>query len=473
MDPKLTISGTPIPVISEDEGFKFLGVWFHPSGSIDAVKTRLVRKLETMLDKIDASGIDDTQKVHAVRENLRSWLGWERAVYPFALSFVQDSLDSLVVRFYARWLHLPPCASRAVLLLPASMHGLRLPCPSTMFKVRQIATAHTLRHSRDPATRKLADLLLQRQRGDRQRSLLPMVELANFEAEHADKAAQRKAAAAHFRALDDQARLEHVKGLIVQGKAFKVLGELTSHDADWSQQLAQLPPSLFKWGVRALLDVLPTGSNLFRWNKRGNKSCPHCHERTDTLLHQLNNCEPMLRAGKYTWRHNSVLQYLAALVSPLLCNGFELFVDLPRHSRSYADFPADIVVTLMKPDILVMNRATRTIHLVELTVPFEENLLSAAQRKHRKYLPLVGEIESAGWQCQLFTVEVGSRGALARPVSALLNGLAGVKACRGVTPGEIKQASRIVSQIALRCSYVIYLTRSSTSFDVDRPLLML
>ena len=121
----------------------------------------------------------------------------------------------------------------------------------------------------------------------------------------------------------------------------------------------------------------------------------------------------------------------------------------------------------------MLNPAARTKFLVARTVPFEENLFASAQRKQQKYEPLVRDIEAAGWKTQLFTIEVGSRGALARPVSSLLNGLARVKACRGVTPGEIKQASQIVSQIALRCSYLIYLTRSSTSFDVDRPLLML
>ena len=313
---------------------------------------------------------------------------------------------------------------------------------------------------------------LSQQSDNTQRAFLPMVSLVDFETEHPDKVAQRKAASAHFRALDDKERLDHVKGLMIIGKAFEELGAYAKHDADWTQQLTQLPPSVFKFGVRAMLDVLPTRSNLFRWNKRASNTCPHCHERVDTLLHQLNHCGPMLRAGKYTWRHNSVLQYIAALLLPLLTTGFKLLVDLPRpHPCSYSDFPADIAITARRPDILILNRTARTIYLVELTVPYEENLASSARRKQEKYEGLVRDIEAAGWKCQLFTVEIGSRGILSKPVSALLNGLARVKATRGVSQAEIKQASQVVSQIALRCSYLIYLTRHSTVFDIDRPLL--
>ena len=106
-------------------------------------------------------------------------------------------------------------------------------------------------------------------------------------------------------------------------------------------------------------------------------------------------------------------------------------------------------------------------------MPFEENIAKAATLKRQKYDTLLRDIEAGGWTCRLFTIEVGSRGVLARPVSSLLNGLASAKATRGVSAADIKQASLIVSQIALRCSFYIYLSRSSTRFDVDRPLLSL
>jgi hypothetical protein len=168
------------------------------------------------------------------------------------------------------------------------------------------------------------------------------------------------------------------------------------------------------------------------------------------------------------------LQYLAAVLLPLLAPGFILLVDLPDHAHSYSDFPSDVATTTRRPDILLLNRSSRAIYLVELTVPFEENLVKAANLKRQKYDTLVRDIEAGdGWRCRLLTIEVGSRGVLTRPVSSLLNGLASLQATRGVSTADIKQASLVVSQIALRCSFYIYLSRSSTHFDIDRPLLSL
>ncbi len=176
---------------------------------------------------------------------------------------------------------------------------------------------------------------------------------------------------------------------------------------------------------------------------------------------------------KYKWRHDSILQYIAALLRPSLADGFVLLVDLPRHTGFYSDFPADVCITAFRPDILLLNRATRTICLIELTVPAEENILKACDRKRGKYKALITDLQENGYNAELFTIEVGSRGNFGTGFSVFLRLLAASKVVSAFTTEQMNNASTIVSQLALRCSFWIYLTRRSSDFAAERPLLVL
>ena len=47
------------------------------------------------------------------------------------------------------------------------------------------------------------------------------------------------------------------------------------------------------------------------------------------LWHVLSSCQVALNQGRYTWRHNSVLSNIIALIRPKLSPGAQLFSDLP------------------------------------------------------------------------------------------------------------------------------------------------
>lgn len=53
---------------------------------------------------------------------------------------------------------------------------------------------------------------------------------------------------------------------------------------------------------------------------------------------------------------------------------------------------------------------SKTILLVELTVPWEEGIEAANERKHAKYTELVEECREAGWKAITRPIEVGCRG---------------------------------------------------------------
>jgi hypothetical protein len=73
-------------------------------------------------------------------------------------------------------------------------------------------------------------------------------------------------------------------------------------------------------------------------------------------------------------------------------------------------FPQMIVCTALRPDIVIYSETLRRVILIELTCGNEENFEDQKARKHckqRRYEQLLVEIETAGWNGDLFTVEVG------------------------------------------------------------------
>ena len=83
---------------------------------------------------------------------------------------------------------------------------------------------------------------------------------------------------------------------------------------------------------------------------------------------------------------------------------WEIAADLPGCVRF---FP---VPTRKKPDLVVWCPERKIIYLVELTVPHEDNIDAARDRKDQRYENLVNECEEAGWSTAHFSVEVGCRG---------------------------------------------------------------
>ncbi len=131
------------------------------------------------------------------------------------------------------------------------------------------------------------------------------------------------------------------------------------------------------------------------------------------MLHTLNNCPTLLKDGRYTWRHNSVLSHIFTLAQNLSKEtDWIIHSDLPAHNNKcgISTVPTDICVTTQIPDIVMINRPHKIDILIELTVCFETNFEKSAQRKENRYVSLLNDIQSRGFTCELITIEVGSKG---------------------------------------------------------------
>ena len=54
--------------------------------------------------------------------------------------------------------------------------------------------------------------------------------------------------------------------------------------------------------------------SLFKWKKESDPACPLCNDKLQTLEHDLSSCKTALCNGRYTWRHNRILDELVRII---------------------------------------------------------------------------------------------------------------------------------------------------------------
>ena len=123
-------------------------------------------------------------------------------------------------------------------------------------------------------------------------------------------------------------------------------------------------------------------------------------------------------------------------------------MDLPG---VHYNFSAHIAITGERPDLVLWSETLKLVVLIELTVLSECNITDAHQRKSKKYGEpggLCDEIRNRGWKVELLPVEVGVLGYVAVTTHKALKRV-------GIWT---KGLETTLSEIALRCSYVIFVS---------------
>lgn len=136
-----------------------------------------------------------------------------------------------------------------------------------------------------------------------------------------------------------------------------------------------------KFILNSTLDTLPTRVNLKMWGKVTNDKC-RCGMK-QTLNHILNCCALSLNEGRFTYRHDNVLQYIAKCLDQ---DKYKCYIDIPEHQTpAGGTLPPNIAVTNLKPDIVVIDKQKKSVTIFELTVPAEHRLKIAHDLKFQKY----------------------------------------------------------------------------------------
>ena len=186
-----------------------------------------------------------------------------------------------------------------------------------------------------------------------------------------------------------KAWLDHLKKLVVQGDLLN-LAHSEESDITWRSAIYSLPRRVLSFAINSSIDTLPTFRNLKLWGKKMSSNCKLCGN-TQTLLH-VAGCKTMLDQGRYTWRHNCVLNHIEMYIRGLT-NNANIISDLPGRSLSGLTIPPEVLVTSARPDLVIHYSDANVIKIIELTVPFETNIEKEHTFKTNKYATLIQDIK--------------------------------------------------------------------------------
>ena len=255
-----------------------------------------------------------------------------------------------------------------------------------------------------------------------------------------------------------------ISSLLMQGDFLSLLIE-ENDNVTWKSFLWGLPRGVAKFAVNASLNTLPTGDNLRRWGKRTSDVCRNCGGNSkQTLHHVLSLCNSSLEQGRYTFRHDSCLRTIVDFITGKLKAGFELFSDLPGNGLvAYGTIPVDIVVTLQRPDLVLINRSMKRIVVFELTVPWDGRVEIAHGLKMNKYAALVIDLENAGFIVDLMCFEISVRGQVTKANKMRLKSL--IHKYTDAGSQGFKKLTVNISKAALLGSFAIFCARDEAHWS--------
>ncbi|CAB4010466.1 Hypothetical predicted protein [Paramuricea clavata] len=352
-------------------------------------------------------------------------------------TWVNDKLDSIASTYIRKWLELPISATLSNVLLPHNKFGLNIILPSTKFLQCQTVSRKALKSSPNQAINNL------------------WKDTSNHKNVQYDKYKNTKDVLNTIRKQHED-KLQH--HLISQGSFFSniIKHSTLSFNSIWSSVQSKLPKNIFNFTIRYINNTLPTRKNLLKWGISPTSECSFCLN-PESLLHVVAGCKTYLNEGRFTWRHDSVLNFIASILKSV--NHCNLYADLPGYIS-----PSVITGDELRPDLLI-TLENKCIYILELTVGFESNLLTNATRKRQKYQDLINEQLKNYEKVKFVNLSISSLGVFSHPsldFTEMLKDLKFDEQCR-------KYYVRKIINICIRSSYYIFCKRNK---EWDNPQLM-
>ena len=208
-----------------------------------------------------------------------------------------------------------------------------------------------------------------------------------------------------------------------------------------------MPKNIFNFSLKYLANTLATRKNLFKWSIGQSSACSFCLQ-SETLQHVVSSCKSYLDQGRYTWRHDSVLNFIASTLSAL--PSCSIYADLPAFLS-----PSLVTGDSLRPDLLLITK-NKTLHIFELTIGFETNIKVNSDRKALKYNPLRQDLCSKYSQIKFTNLSLGALGTVGSSSDSFIELLKAVD-----FDSKMQKAilSRIMN-ITIRCTYLIFCCRN-------------
>ena len=512
-DPKLMLSDSKLAMLDnvrnpEKPPMRHLGHTYSEDLSTKPALDCAIKALEERLQLLDESPLGGFQKIWGYKHVIAPKLRWELLVNDFNVSEVERWLDPMVKKVLKKWAKMPKAANTSI-LFRRKLFGMGMMLPSAGFRTEQVGKMFTLKHAKDPRVNAVfqwhskVESMQQRKWSkcatleDAEKRVLLTESFPKMQHGRAGLGSQppekelsyRGKVLREVKGLEEDAVLRTLNNLAFQGRV-AAWQEVMDGDLDWQKLTFQGAQEELSWTANAIGDTLPTNVLLRIWKATTVDKCDLCQQPNCSLLHILNSCKVALNQGRYTWRHDQVLKLIHRVVQEgmqvannssttamgkiwlrsgetappkdpksrdvghLLAGAkkWRCMFDLPDSAGVYptVTVPGEILSSKQRPDGVVWSEQSRRIILIELTVPWEENMEAATKRKQSRYASISDMLRKRGWMVTLLTVEVGSRGFAGKSLNYLLKGFG----CKWA-----KSTRRLIGERARHCSYVIWLSR--------------
>ena len=210
-------------------------------------------------------------------------------------------------KYIRQWLELPVSATLSTIFLSKTKFGLNIQLPSTKFTQFQVILRNALKSSTNQVVRDLWRCTS-----------------SNMNVQY-DTYQNSKGVLKDFRASDEERLQNH---LVSQGSFFSFVTDksLLSTNSIWSTLHSKMPKNMFSFTIRYINNSLPTRSNLSKWRMTSTSECSFCLN-PESLLYIVAACKTYLDQGRFTWRHDSVLHFIAQSFKAV--QDIKLFSDIP------------------------------------------------------------------------------------------------------------------------------------------------
>lgn len=85
----------------------------------------------------------------------------------------------------------------------------------------------------------------------------------------------------------------------------------------WSACQSKLPKNIFNFTIRYINNTIPTRKNLAKWRLTSTTDCSFCLN-PESLTATCCNCSCNSYLNRYTWRHDTVLNFIANILQPTI-----------------------------------------------------------------------------------------------------------------------------------------------------------
>ncbi|KAI2644199.1 Renalase [Labeo rohita] len=438
------MNGLQIPSLTE-KPVKSLGKLFDVTLRDTVAIQAMHAELKTWLAAVDRSGLPGKFKAWIYQHGILPRLLWPLLMYQVPITTV-ETLERNISQFLRRWLGLPKSLSCIALYGHTNKLQLLFSGLTEEFKVTR---AREVLLYRDSSDTRVSSAGIEVRTGRKWRAQ-EAVQLAEARLRHGvlvgSVAVGRAGLGCHKTPRYDRAQ-GRVRQQMIQGEvraeveeerrsktvAMRQQGAWTNWEhaltrkITWSE-LWRSEPARLKFLIQSVYDVLPSPANLHCWGLAEAPSCPLCPAR-GSLEHILSCCPKALGKGRYRWRHDQVLKAVADTICAgiqqikhqPLARPYNVFVRAGEKPQSHPKVPADllstagdwqlkvdlgrqlkfpdhITSTTLRPDMVLTSESTKQVVLLELTVPWEDRIEEAFERKK-------GEVSGTGGGLQAEGVE--------------------------------------------------------------------